>query len=62
MYPPHYIDPPVDLVVTELAVIAFPGGKATLVETGPSVLVEQVVASTDADLVIPDGVLEMSFE
>src|ERR1700754_4385981 len=26
---------PVDLVVTELAVIAFPGGEATLVETGP---------------------------
>ncbi len=53
---------PVDLVVTELAVIAFPGGKATLLETGPSVLVEQVVASTDADLVIPDGVQAMSFE
>ena len=30
---------PVDLVVTELAVIAFPEGQATLVETGPGVSV-----------------------
>jgi hypothetical protein len=28
---------PVDLVVTELAVIAFPGGRATLMETAPGV-------------------------
>src|ERR1700712_1541256 len=26
---------PVDMVVTEMAVIAFPGGRATLLETGP---------------------------
>src|SRR6187399_2846161 len=37
---------PVDLVVTELAVIAFPGGRATLVETAPSVTIENVVANT----------------
>src|SRR3954469_20978208 len=36
----------VDLVVTEMAVISFPGGKATLVETAPGVSVEQVVAAT----------------
>ena len=33
---------PVDLVVTELAVIGFPGGRATLLETAPGVTVEQV--------------------
>src|SRR5579862_4745489 len=43
---------PVDLVVTELAVIAFPDGKATLRETAPGVSVEHVVAATEASLVI----------
>ena len=50
---------PVDLVVTELAVIAFPGGVATLRETAPGVTVEQVIAATDADLVVPPDVSEM---
>jgi acetate CoA/acetoacetate CoA-transferase beta subunit len=50
---------PVDLVVTEMAVIAFPGGRATLLETGPGVSAEQVVAATEADLVVPDRVPEM---
>src|SRR4249920_4007077 len=40
---------PVDLVVTELAVIAFPGGRATLVETAPSVSTENVVANTEVE-------------
>src|SRR5215212_8439660 len=44
---------PVDLIVTELAVIAFPGGRATLLETGPGISVDQVVAATDAELTIP---------
>ena len=51
---------PVDLVVTELAVIAFPGGRATLVETAPSVSAEDVVANTEAELVVPETVPEMS--
>ena len=46
-------DRPVDLVVTELAVIGFPGGQATLVETAEGVTVEQVVAATEAELAIP---------
>jgi acetate CoA/acetoacetate CoA-transferase beta subunit len=46
-------DRPVDLVVTELAVIGFPGGQATLLETAEGVTVEQVVAATEAELVIP---------
>ena len=50
---------PVDLVVTELAVIAFPEGQATLVETGPGVSAAEVVAVTDAELVVPRDVREM---
>jgi acetate CoA/acetoacetate CoA-transferase beta subunit len=50
---------PVDLVVSELAVIAFPEGRATLLERGPGVSVEQVVAGTEAKLAIPDQVPEM---
>ena len=50
---------PVDLVVTELAVIAFPEGQATLVETGPGVSAAEVVAATDAELVVPRDVREM---
>jgi len=50
---------PVDLVVTELAVIAFSKGQATLLETGPGVSVEQVIAATEAVMVIPAEVPEM---
>src|SRR3954465_15345664 len=50
---------PVNLVVTDMAVIAFPDGKATLLETAPGVSVGEVVAVTDAELVIPDTVPEM---
>jgi acetate CoA/acetoacetate CoA-transferase beta subunit len=49
----------VHLVVTDLAVIAFPNGKATLLETAPGVSVGEVMAVTDAELVIPDNVPEM---
>ncbi len=42
----------VDLVVTDMAVIAFPNGRATLVETAPGVSVADVVANTDAELVV----------
>jgi acetate CoA/acetoacetate CoA-transferase beta subunit len=44
---------PVDLVVTELAVIAFPDGRATLVETADGVTIEQVLGATEAELAIP---------
>ena len=50
---------PVDLVVTELAVIGFPDGRATLMETGPGVSVEQVTAATEAKLVLPDKIATM---
>jgi len=50
---------PVHLVVTELAVIGFEGGQATLLETAPNCEISQVVAATEADLVIPDHVSPM---
>jgi acetate CoA/acetoacetate CoA-transferase beta subunit len=50
----------VDLVVTELAVIAFERGRATLRETGPGVTTAQVVAATEAELVVPSHVPDMS--
>ena len=52
---------PVDLVVTELAVIAFEDGRAHLRETAPGVSVAQIVAATEAELVIPSQVPEMAF-
>jgi len=50
---------PVDLVVTDLAVIAFPGGHATLVETADGVTIDQVLAATEAALIVPDQVPPM---
>jgi acetate CoA/acetoacetate CoA-transferase beta subunit len=50
---------PVELVVTELAVIGFTNGTATLLETGPGVSVGQVVAATEASLAVPENVPEM---
>jgi acetate CoA/acetoacetate CoA-transferase beta subunit len=51
---------PVDLLVSEMAVIAFPGSRATLLEIGPGVTVEQVVAATEAKLALPDKIPEMT--
>jgi len=50
---------PVDLVVTDLAVIGFPNGRITLLETAPGVSVAEVMAVTEADILIPDKVPEM---
>jgi acetate CoA/acetoacetate CoA-transferase beta subunit len=50
---------PVDMVVTELAVIAFLNGRATLTETAPGVALEAVLANTEAKLAIADKVEEM---
>jgi acetate CoA/acetoacetate CoA-transferase beta subunit len=51
---------PIDMVVTEMAVIAFRDGRATLVETAPGVSAAQVVAATDAELTVPDQVPVMA--
>ena len=50
---------PVHLVVSELAVIGFPGGRATLLETAPGVSVDQVRAATEAELATSGTVPEM---
>jgi acetate CoA/acetoacetate CoA-transferase beta subunit len=50
---------PVSLVVTDIAVIGFPDGQATLLETAPGISVAEVMAVTEAELVIPDKVPEM---
>jgi acetate CoA/acetoacetate CoA-transferase beta subunit len=50
----------VDLVVTELAVIGFPNGRATLLETGPGISCAQVIGATEAELVIGNNIPEMA--
>jgi len=50
----------VDLVVTELAVIAFPEGRATLMETAPGVTAKDVLAQTEATLVVPQNLPTMA--
>jgi len=51
---------PVDLVVTDLAVIGFPDGRATLLEPAPGVTVSEVLAQTEASLHVPDQVPNMT--
>jgi acetate CoA/acetoacetate CoA-transferase beta subunit len=51
---------PVDLVVTELAVIAFSEGRATLSERAPGISIEQISEATEAELIIPQRVPEMA--
>jgi acetate CoA/acetoacetate CoA-transferase beta subunit len=50
---------PVDLVVTDLAVIAQVDGRLRLLETAPGVSVEQVLAATEAKLDVADDVPTM---
>ncbi len=49
----------VDLVVTEMAVIGFAGGRATLLETAPGVSVRQVIEATEAPLLEAESIAEM---
>jgi acetate CoA/acetoacetate CoA-transferase beta subunit len=51
---------PVDLVVTELAVIGFTEGRATLLEIAPGTSVGQAIEATEAALAVPDRVPEMA--
>jgi len=50
---------PIDMLVSEMAVITFKDGKATLREIGPGITVDQVVAATAAKLVLPETIPEM---
>ena len=51
----------VKLVVTDLAVLKLEGGKFHLLERAPGVSVEEIKKLTEADLVIPADVPEMTF-
>jgi acetate CoA/acetoacetate CoA-transferase beta subunit len=51
---------PVDLVVTEMAVIRFQDGRAILEETAPGVSVEAVLKATTAELEVAEAVREMA--
>ncbi len=51
----------VKLVVTDLAVMRLEGGKFHLLERAPGVSVEEIKKLTEADLVIPANVPEMTF-
>ena len=51
---------PVDLVVTELAVIAFREGNPVLLERAPGVQVSQIVEKTQAAIAVPQHVPEMT--
>lgn len=50
---------PVDLVVTEMAVISFSDGRATLTETAPGVAVGEVIEATEAELIVSPDVKQM---
>ncbi len=50
---------PVDLVVTELAVIGFPEGQATLLEKAPGVSIEDIVNATEARLAVSGTIPDM---
>jgi 3-oxoacid CoA-transferase subunit B len=51
----------VKLVVTDLAVLRLEGGKFHLLERAPGVSVEEIKKLTEAELVIPANVPEMTF-
>src|SRR6478609_3471526 len=50
---------PVDLVVSELAVIDFSDSRARLLEIGPGVSAKDVVAATEADLIVQEPIQAM---
>jgi acetate CoA/acetoacetate CoA-transferase beta subunit len=51
---------PVDLVVTELAVVAFRDGQPVLLERAPGVAVSQILEKTGAAIAVPPHVPEMT--
>ena len=57
---PLTADRVVDLVVTDIAVLRFEDDRAILVERAPGISVADVLAQTEAELVVPDRVPEMA--
>ncbi|RZI40752.1 3-oxoacid CoA-transferase subunit B [Herbaspirillum sp. HC18] len=53
---------PVDMVVTELAVITFAEGRAVLKEIAPGVSVQEVLDATEAELIVPAQVPQMQIQ
>jgi acetate CoA/acetoacetate CoA-transferase beta subunit len=51
---------PVDLVVTEMAVIGFAQGQATLLETAPGVSIAEVITATEATLAMAAEIPSMT--
>jgi acetate CoA/acetoacetate CoA-transferase beta subunit len=51
---------PIDLVVTDMAVMGFENGRIKLLETAPGVSVAEVMAVTEAELSVPDHVPQMT--
>ncbi len=51
---------PVDLVVTEMAVIGFAQGRATLLETAPGVSIAEVIRATEATLAMAPDIPTMT--
>ena len=52
----------IDLLVTELATISFSEGRPLLLETAPGVAVHEVLAATEAGLVVSEQVPQMKIE
>ena len=52
----------IDLLVTELAVISFAEARPLLLETAPGVSVREVLAATEAELVVAEQVPHMNIE
>ncbi|WP_354223153.1 3-oxoacid CoA-transferase subunit B [Bradyrhizobium sp. F1.4.3] len=50
---------PVNMVVTDMAVISFSDGWPILLETAPGISIGEVIAVTEAELAVPDNVPEM---
>jgi len=48
--------------VTELAVIGFPGGRATLLEVAPGVTVDDVRAVTEPELAVSERLSTMALQ
>ena len=61
MYTPTYRYQLREKVVTNLCVMEVDNGKFRLLERAPGVSVEEIIAATEADLIIEGDIPEMEF-